>query len=273
MCKDVVIDKVKVFNPWYSQNGDALDLESCNRVLVSNCVFDAGDDAICLKSGKDEQGRKRGVPCQNIVVINNTVLHGHGGFVVGSEMSGGVKNIFVSNCSFLGTDVGLRFKSNRGRGGVVENIFIENINMINIPNEAILFNLYYGGKSREEEANDSTVEESAEIYPVTEETPCFRNIDIKDVTCYDAGRAMQFKGLPEMRIDNVKMENINVMNCTDGIELDEVSNADFKNINITLKKDGEKINIQNCSRININGREYNKIGKKNLMIGLSDKQR
>lgn len=273
MCKDVVIDKVKVFNPWYSQNGDALDLESCNRVLVSNCVFDAGDDAICLKSGKDEQGRKRGVPCQNIVVINNTVLHGHGGFVVGSEMSGGVKNIFVSNCSFLGTDVGLRFKSNRGRGGVVENIFIENINMINIPNEAILFNLYYGGKSREEEANDSTVEESAEIYPVTEETPCFRNIDIKDVTCYDAGRAMQFKGLPEMRIDNVKMENINVMNCTDGIELDEVSNADFKNINITLKKDGEKMNIQNCSRININGREYNKIGKKNLMIGLSDKQR
>lgn len=72
-------------------NGDALDLESCKNALIINNIFDAGDDAICIKSGKDEDGRKRGEPCQNVIVKNNTVLHGHGGFVVGSEMSGGVK--------------------------------------------------------------------------------------------------------------------------------------------------------------------------------------
>ena len=84
-----------VINPWYSQNGDAIDLESCKNALIINSVFDAGDDAICIKSGKDEDGRRRGEPCQNVIVKNNTVLHGHGGFVVGSEMSGGVKNIYV----------------------------------------------------------------------------------------------------------------------------------------------------------------------------------
>ena len=105
LCEDLIIDNINVSNPWYSQNGDGLDLESCNRVLVQNSLFDAGDDAICIKSGKDEQGRKRGEPCQNIIVRDNIVLHGHGGFVVGSEMSGGVKNIYVSNCTFLGTDV------------------------------------------------------------------------------------------------------------------------------------------------------------------------
>ena len=79
--------------------------------MIINNIFDAGDDAICIKSGKDEDGRKRGEPCQNVIVKNNTVLHGHGGFVVGSEMSGGVRNVYVADCTFIGTDVGLRFKS------------------------------------------------------------------------------------------------------------------------------------------------------------------
>lgn len=109
-CEHITINQVKVFNPWYSQNGDALDLESCKNALIINNIFDAGDDAICIKSGKDKDGRERGEPCQNVIVKNNTVLHGHGGFVVGSEMSGGVKNIYVADCTFLGTDVGLRFK-------------------------------------------------------------------------------------------------------------------------------------------------------------------
>ena len=115
-CEDFTVNNIMVINPWYSQNGDAIDLESCKNALIINSVFDAGDDAICIKSGKDEDGRRRGEPCQNVIVKNNTVLHGHGGFVVGSEMSGGVKNIYVEDCTFMGTDVGLRFKSTRGRG-------------------------------------------------------------------------------------------------------------------------------------------------------------
>lgn len=90
-CEHITVNNVKVFNPWYSQNGDALDLESCKNALIINSLFDAGDDAICIKSGKDADGRRRGEPCQNVLVKNNIVLHGHGGFVVGSEMSGWCK--------------------------------------------------------------------------------------------------------------------------------------------------------------------------------------
>ena len=93
-CEELTIHQVTVINPWYSQNGDALDVESCNRVVIYDCVFDAGDDAICIKSGKDKEGRMRGWPCQNVIARNNVVYHGHGGFVVGSEMSGWCKKYF-----------------------------------------------------------------------------------------------------------------------------------------------------------------------------------
>lgn len=110
--------------------------------------FDVGDDGICIKSGKDLDGRKRGIPCENVIVDGCTVFKGHGGFVVGSEMSGGVKNIIVRDCQFLGTDVGLRFKSARGRGGVVENIYIQDMSMFDIQTDVITFDLYYGGNQQ-----------------------------------------------------------------------------------------------------------------------------
>src|SRR5690606_35184650 len=147
MCSNVILRNLTVRNPWYSQNGDGVDLESCKNVLIYNNTFDVGDDAICFKSGKNEDGRKRGMATENVIVKNNVVYHGHGGFVIGSEMSGGVKNVHVSNCTFLGTDVGLRFKSTRGRGGVVENIYISDIDMTNIPTESIRFNMFYGGNA------------------------------------------------------------------------------------------------------------------------------
>lgn len=177
-------------------------------------------------------------------------------------MSGGVKNIYVDNCNFLGTDVGLRFKSNRGRGGVVENIYISNINMINIPNEALIFNLYYGGKARGEETDqdDRKVEET--IPAVTEETPVFRNIFIKNVTCKGAGRAAFFNGLPEMRIKNINMENIIVSNAKEGIILNEADEVSMKNIKIELLKDGANLKMQKVSNVTINGKNYSEIGAK-----------
>ncbi|HEX2628901.1 MAG TPA: glycoside hydrolase family 28 protein, partial [Chitinophagaceae bacterium] len=139
LCEDLTIRGIFVKNPDYAQNGDAIDIESCRNVLVEDCILDAGDDAICIKSGKDEEGRKRGRSTENVVIRNNTVYNGHGGFVIGSEMSGGARNIFVYNCTFVGTDIGLRFKTARGRGGVVENIYIANIRMKDIMHDAILF--------------------------------------------------------------------------------------------------------------------------------------
>lgn len=259
-CEHITIHQVTVSNPWYSQNGDALDLESCNHALIINNTLDAGDDGICIKSGKDEQGRKRGEPCQNVIVMNNTVLHGHGGFVVGSEMSGGVKNIYVNNCNFLGTDVGLRFKSNRGRGGVVENIYISNINMINIPNEALIFNLYYGGKARGEEPNQDNQKKEEVIPAVTEETPVFRNIFIKDVTCKGTGRAAFFNGLPEMRIKNINMENVIVSDAKEGVVLSQAEEVTLKNVRVNLLKEGKTLRMQHVSQIQIDGKAYDEVG-------------
>ena len=137
----MTLRNLQVKNPWFAQNGDGVDVESCKNVLIEGSTFDVGDDGICIKSGRDEAGRKRGVPTENVIIRNNVVYHAHGGFVIGSEMSGGAKNIWVYDCSFIGTDIGLRFKTARGRGGVVENIYVDRINMIDIPGEAILFDM------------------------------------------------------------------------------------------------------------------------------------
>lgn len=261
-CEHVTIDNIKVFNPWYSQNGDALDLESCNHALITNSLFDAGDDAICIKSGKDEDGRKRGEPCQNVIVKNNTVLHGHGGFVVGSEMSGGVKNVYVSDCTFLGTDVGLRFKSTRGRGGIVENIYINNINMLNIPNDALLFDLYYGGKGAGEESEaDLAKRMNVSVPPVTDETPIFRNILITNVISRNAGRAMFFNGLPEMPVKNVVVKNVTFDNPKEGIVLNQVDGVVLENITMKNLK-GVTLKAKETDGLVIDGKKQPSVGSK-----------
>lgn len=235
MCENIIIENVLARNPAYAQNGDALDLESCKNALIINSQFDAGDDGICIKSGKDADGRKRGIPCENVVVDGCTVFAGHGGFVVGSEMSGGVKNIKVTNCQFVGTDVGLRFKSTRGRGGVVENIFIDGVSMCNIKNDALIFNMYYGGKSVSEAVADGDKPNNTDKMPVDETTPIFRNIDIRNVVCNGAGRAMTFNGLPEMPIDGITLENIEIV-ADKGAEFNNSINIKKTNVNIQVKE-------------------------------------
>ena len=229
MCKNVIVNRVNIRNPYYSQNGDAIDVDSCENVLITNSTFDAGDDGICIKSGKDADGRRRARPCKNLIVDNCTVFHGHGGFTVGSEMSGGVENIKVSNCRFLGTDVGLRFKSTRGRGGVVKNIYISDIYMKDILADAILFDLFYGGKSAVEAAAEKDETVNVPAVPVDETTPEFRDIYISNVCCNGASRAMLFNGLPEMPVTN-----INVSDCTitadEGIMLRNSQDITFKNV-------------------------------------------
>ena len=266
-CEDFTVNNIQVINPWYSQNGDALDLESCKNALILNSVFDAGDDAICIKSGKDENGRRRGEPCQNVIVKNNTVLHGHGGFVVGSEMSGGVKNIYVEDCTFLGTDVGLRFKSTRGRGGVVENIYINNINMINIPNEPLLFDLFYGGKGAGEESEEDLLSRmKTAIPPVTEETPAFRDIHISNVICRGSGRAMFFNGLPEMPIRNVTVKNVVMTEATDGVVISQVDGVTLENIYVESTKGKNILNVKSAKNLKVDGETYEEIDAKGQIL-------
>jgi polygalacturonase len=234
MCENLIVDNILAKNPSYAQNGDAIDVESCKNVLIVNSKFDAGDDGICVKSGKDADGRRRGRPTENMIVDGCTVFAGHGGFVVGSEMSGGVNNILVQNCQFLGTDVGLRFKSCRGRGGVVKNIYIKNIAMTDIKSDAIIFNLYYGGKSVIEMNESGEKVNNIQPMPVDETTPEFRDIHIKDVVCQGAGRAMLFNGLPEKPIDGIDLKDITIYASQD---------AEFYNCK-GVKKDNVKVIVR-----------------------------
>lgn len=255
MCENLIIDNIFSRNPAYAQNGDGLDVESCKNVLIVNSTFDVGDDAICIKSGKDEEGRLRGIPTENVIVDNCKVFQGHGGFVVGSEMSGGVRNISVRNCQFIGTDVGLRFKSNRGRGGLVENIYISDIYMINIATDSFLFDLYYGGKSASEslEEGDQTTKENI-TPPVTLETPSFRNIFVKNIVSRNARRAMFFNGLPEMNISNINVENA-FISSQYGALLCESDGIKFKNVHI-VPQTGAALTLQNVKNFDLNEFTY-----------------
>lgn len=255
MCENVIIDGIMVRNPYYSQNGDGLDLESCVNSIVVNTSFDVGDDAICIKSGKNEDGRRRGRPTVNLIVDNCKVFRGHGGFVVGSEMSGGVRNILVSNCQFMGTDVGLRFKAGRGRGGVVENIHIRDINMFNITTESFVFDLYYGGKSASEALLDNEGKVVEEVLPpVDETTPAFQDIYVKNVVSRNARRAMYFNGLPEKNIRNIHVENMIVTSLL-GAELSESENIFLKDIYIAPER-GPALILNNVKDLKVENFKY-----------------
>ena len=247
MCTNVTVDHITVRCPWYAQNGDGIDFESCKNVVMTDCSLDVGDDGICIKSGKDKAGRDRGIPCENIIVDDCIVFHGHGGFVVGSEMSGGVKNVMVSNCTFSGTDVGLRFKSTRGRGGVVENIRIENIAMNDIVQDALLFDLFYGGKSASEAVEEGTGEATDMVLrPVDETTPAFRNIHIRNVWCRGARRAMFFNGLPEMNVEHVTVENARIFART-GAEICESTDVLLRDVTVVPER-GPALKLNNVKK-------------------------
>jgi DNA sulfur modification protein DndE len=238
LCEDVSILDVQVRNSPVAQNSDALDLESCRRAIIRGCVFDTGDDGICIKSGLNAAGRRIGVPTEDVLVENCVVYHAHGGFTIGSEMSGGVRNIRVNNCFFMGTDTGLRFKSTRGRGGVVEKIYVSNVRMMDIPGDAMNFNLYYGGKAPLEETSGST---ETNMPPVTEETPQFRDIHIENVVCRGAKKAIVLQGLPEMPLRDITLKNVSITS-EQGASVADAENITFENVRVN-NKTGERLKI------------------------------
>ena len=279
MSENLTVRNITVKNPWYAQNGDGIDIESCKNVLIENSVFDVGDDGICIKSGRDAEGRKRAMPTQDVVIRNCTVYAAHGGFVIGSEMSGGAKNIYVEDCTFIGTDIGLRFKTTRGRGGIVENIFIKNIAMKDIIGEAILFDMYYAAQDPVPLAGEKREPPRIEELPVTEETPQFRNIHIRNVICNGAARAIFIRGLPEMNVKNIVLEDM-VLQAEEGLDMTEGSHITIKNVKLITKETNPVMNIHNSRHITLNKIGYrnadvllNVTGEKSKDIQLSETDR
>lgn len=235
-CDNVTIHGVTINNPFKDPKGpntDGINPTSCRNVRISDCFISVGDDCITIKSGRDADGRKYGKPCENITITNCIMLSGHGGVVIGSEMSGGVKKVTISNCIFDGTDAGIRLKASRGRGGVVEEIRVDNIIMRDIRRNAFIFDLFYD--------KHSTVE------PVTERTPVFRNIHLSNITGTGIKQIGYIKGIEEMPIEEISFSNIN-MDAEEGFDVETATHIRFYNIDYSVEK-GPSIDLKKCSNI------------------------
>lgn len=224
-CYNLVIRRVKVNNEWNAQNSDGIDLSNCTNAIVYQCTVNAGDDGICMKSSRERSDKTDTSTLKNILIMDDIVYHAHGGFVIGSGETGGMENIYVHNCNYINTDVGIRIKSARDRGGLVHNIYISNIYMVNIATDAILFNTYYENKGM-----------SSTPQPVTATTPGFENFYLNNIYCDGAGAAISLTGLPEMPLRDLY----------------------FKNINITAAKGFSAVDTTNIvmHHVKINGKEY-----------------
>jgi polygalacturonase len=245
-CTDVTIHDAKFVNPDNSPNTDGLDIDSSRGMRISNCTFDVGDDCLVIKSGMDEDGVRVGRPTEHITVTNCTMMRGHGGVVFGSECSGGVRNIVVSNCIFNGTDRGIRIKSRRERGGYIENVRVSNIIMEDVISP-LVFNLYYKCGATDDKVASLN---SKEKQPVTKYTPYIKNFQISNISSYKTRSACGvFFGLPEMPIEGIHLSDVL-------IEMDKKGELNTPAMNFDetkLKKAGfVGSNMKNCSFRNIN---------------------
>jgi len=237
-CENVIIRNTTVINNWWGQNTDAADISGCRNVLFYRNILDAGDDGICMKSGVS---KKREFALENIVIADCIVYHGHGGFVIGSNTDGGMRNISVKNCTFIGTDIGLRFKSARDRGGRVEKIYVDGIRMKDIATSAILFDLYYDG--------------NGDNNPDKVKMPYFRDFDIKNVVCDGAADAVFVRGLSDAPIQSISLKNISItseramtMEDADGFMLNNVR-LNFKSGPVLSAKNAKNIQLDQVTTV------------------------
>jgi hypothetical protein len=204
-CRNVNVHNVTVINPDDSPNTDGINPDSCRDVRISDCSISVGDDCITLKSGTRAEAPELRAPCENITIANCTMARGHGGVVIGSEMSGDVRNVVITNCVFVGTDRGIRLKSRRGRGGVVEDVRVSNIVMRDVLCPFTM-NLYYVCGAE----GDLTVSDKG-ARPVTDATPRFRRIQLSNITVRDARLAAAFLyGLAEMPLEDVALSDVTI---------------------------------------------------------------
>jgi hypothetical protein len=202
--------------------------------LIEHCTFSTGDDCVVLKSGYNEDGWRVGRPTENVIMRRCSSKRGHGGLVVGSEMSGGVRNVFMEDCYFEGTDRAIRIKSRRGRGGVVENIYARNLKVLNMQREVVILNMDYGSDTKQ---------------AANEKPPVFRNMHIQNVTGEGAPTAILIQGLEDSPIENIHFENMAITSAK-GIVCNNVKGLAFDNVNVTPSQ-GAVFDLTSATRISI----------------------
>jgi polygalacturonase len=219
-CDGVTITGITILAPERSPNTDGIDPSMCRRVTITGCTIDCGDDNVAIKASKMAKGRE--FACDDITVTNCTFKHGHG-MSIGSETVGGVRNVRVKNCTFEDTDNGIRIKSDRARGGRVEDIVFEDLKMTNVRG-AILFSCYY-----------PRVPAKDETKPVTETTPRYSNILIRNLSGTSTLGAGIIAGLPESPIERVTLENVSIEAAKTGLEIRNARRVKLTNTRIEPK--------------------------------------
>lgn len=224
-CNNVIIDGVTVRCPWNAQNGDGIDLSCCQDVLVVNSMVDVGDDGICLKAGAGPSALKY-PPVARVLIVDNTVFHAHGGFVIGSEFSAGVQDVVVRRNSFSGTDTGLRFKSATGRGGKTQRLYIEDIIMSGIRDQAIVFETSYVDMPV---GRNGVRDSSADFAPE------FTDISISNVVCRDARIGIAAKGTRQM-IHGISLKNSTILCSQTTSDIDDPAMIQLQNVRLEQLK-------------------------------------
>lgn len=217
--ENVIVRDIRV-NSLESPNGDGIVVDSSKNVLLEYNHLETGDDAVVIKSGMNEDGLQINIPTENVVVRHFKAINvrtGSGGVVFGSETSGGIRNVYVHNGFFDGADRGIRFKTERGRGNTIENIYVRDIEMKNITFEAINVNTFYTGPGA--------------MGP----SPAVRNIFIRNVAVDKVPTGISFIGLPEKWLENINLENITIKNADVGARFNRVKDLNLKNVNISSK--------------------------------------
>ena len=234
-CEFVRVDGVTIQNPIPSPNTDGINPESCRNVQISNCRISVGDDCVTLKSGLNALGRAVGRPDENITIANCVMMHGHGGVTIGSEMSGGVKNVTVVNCVFQGTDMGIRVKSQRGRGGVVEGFTAANIIMEDVPHPFVI-TTFYSGRDK-----------PGDQFEVNKGTPQFRDFLFNNITARGAADAGSVTGLREMPVEDIVFSNIRIT-AGKGFTCTNARHISFNDVEIN-PGDGPALTLRNSPDI------------------------
>lgn len=214
-CQNTTIRGVKVITD--GPNNDGIDPDSCVDMLIENCTFDTGDDCVVLKSGYNEDGWRVGRPTENVIMRNCFSKRGHGGLVIGSEMSGSVRNVFMEDCEFEGTDRAIRIKSRADRGGVVENIYARNLKVKSMQREVVILNMDYG----------SDRQKLAKTAP-----PVYRNMQFENITGDGAPTAILIQGMADSPIENIRFKDMTIKS-TKGVVANFAKGLVFDNVQVT----------------------------------------
>lgn len=224
--QNLIIDGVNIRCPHWAQNGDAMDPGNVQVALIVNCNISCGDDGICMKGGVGQKGVEAG-PQRDFLICNDTVYRAHGGFVIGSEFSGGMQRLVVKDCRFEGTDIGCRFKSAPGRGGWCEDIYCYDIIMKNIVESAFLIQSGYADRGAGVSATDKDNKDAF--------FPDWSNITFRNITCIGSKQAVDIQGFKGKPVHNVLFDNVTVIGNKGGAKIEWAEDIKFVNCNINPK--------------------------------------